>query len=277
MALRFRNEPKDQLFAYLTEPERGRAESTAERLLTEYHLEAFHGDSPEENYRENLFYIELLERALTASGVSLPFSVLAADVGCSSWFYVQGLYALLRWWHCPEGRNVTLVGYEVDADRRHPLTRPRIEFARAHLRSLEGAEYRPQAFAPQPEAFDILTMLFPFVFMKDHQEWRLSGELFRPERLVSDAWLSVKPGGLLAIVNQGEPEHGREREILEASGITPGAAFRHDSLLFQYELPRYALVAVKNDEDPGSESGETNGERGQKRGVVDSCAPCRYP
>ncbi len=242
MSFRFRNQVKDRLFAHVAEPGRSRAEKSAQRLLEAYHLQAFHDDSEARNYRENLFYVELLERAFVEARVELPPALSAADIGCSSWFYVQGLHALLKWWRAPAGRDVRLRGYEVDAHRPEVLSRQ--DYARAHIRSLD-VEYRPEPFAAEPHAFEFVSMLFPFLFMRDHQEWGLADLLFAPEHLLADAWRSVKPGGVLAIVNQGDEEHRRESEMLRAAGIFPLAAFRHDSLLFAYELPRYVVVASR--------------------------------
>ena len=244
MTFRFRHQAKDALFAHLDDQARAQAESQARRLLEDYRLQGFHDDSDARNYRENLFYVELLERALEAARAGLPASLVAADVGCSSWFYLQGLYALLRWWHAPEGREVRLRGYEADALSLGALPLSRLDYARAHIRGLD-VDYRAEPFVPEPDAFDLVSMLFPFVFRKDHDEWGLAPPLFDPERLLAGAWQSVRPGGLLIVVNQGEEEHRREGEMLAAAGIPVSAAFRHDSLLFAYDLPRLVSVAVR--------------------------------
>jgi hypothetical protein len=241
---RFRHQPKDALFAHLDGPEKTRAETEARRLLGDYRLQPFHDDSDARNYRENLFYVQLLERALTESGAELPDRLAAADIGCSSWFYVQGLHALLEWWRAPEGREVALRGYEADASSHGALPLSRLDYARAHIRTL-SVDYRAEPFVPEPGAFDFVSMLFPFVFLRDHEEWGLAQPLFDPERLLTGGWRSVKAGGLLVVVNQGEEEHRRQGELLAAAGVPVAAAFRHDSLLFAYDLARYVSVAVR--------------------------------
>ncbi len=242
--LRFRNEPKDRLFAHLPEPDCATAQSSASRLLNDYHLQRFCENSRASNYRENLYYLELLERALNSNTVGLPSQVVAADIGPSHWFYVQALYALLKWWRCAEGRQVTLTGYEADAYRVYTDFYSRYDHALAHLRGLPGARYLPQRFEAQPATFDLITVLFPFVFARDHLEWGLPRNLFSPSRLLADAWHSLKPGGVLVIVNQGQDEHETQRQMMIESGIQPSTAFRFESLLFQYDLPRFVLTAI---------------------------------
>lgn len=255
--LRFKNEPKGKLFARLPDEARPLALATANRLLNEYHLQRLYHNSRVENYCENLYYLELLESALQRARVSLPSILLAADLGPSQWFYVQALYALLKWWRpvvAPaeaeaalpaEGRTLTLTGFEADAYRVYWDFYSRYDYALAHMRQLEGVQYQPQKFARQAGAFHFISMLFPFVFLEDHRKWGLPEPLFDPEQLLADAWASLAPGGLLVIVNQGEAEHEVERAMLQVAGIKPLAAFCHESLLFQYDLRRYVLVAQR--------------------------------
>jgi SAM-dependent methyltransferase len=246
--LQFPNEPKDDLFAHLPERERQQAESTAKRLLTTYRLQNLHDHSTTKNYRENLYYLEMLERAFDVSGVTLASSVTAADVGAASWFYVRGLYALLRWWQRSSERQVNLTGYEADAFRVFADFYSRFDHAQAHVRGLDGARFLPQRFERQPETFDVVTLLFPFVFKKDHLRWGLPQAMFDPQQLLADTWRSLKRGGVMVIVNQGEDEHQAQREMMLAADVPPLAAFRHDSVLLQYDLPRFVLTARRSGE-----------------------------
>jgi SAM-dependent methyltransferase len=245
--LHFRNESKDKLFSNLDHNDRENAQRIARRLREDYHLQQFYNQSRAENYRENLFYLEMLERALNTAGRKLPKVIRAADIGCSHWFYVQALYALLTWWNAPEGRQVDLTGYEIDAYRVYANFYSRYDHAQAHINTLRNVHYLPLAFTPQPRQFDIITMLFPFVFIKDHTRWGLPKNLFLPEKLLADVWNSLKPGGMLIIVNQGEDEHQAEKERLKALDIKPLTAFRHDSILFHYDIPRFVLTGQKDE------------------------------
>jgi hypothetical protein len=232
------------LFDALPREQRGRAILLAARLLEDYHLQPLAASSTPGMYRENLFYLDMLATALERSSASLPDSLTVADIGPSHWFYVQALFALLRWWRCPKGRDLSLTGYEVDAYRIYSDLHSRYDYAQAHIRNLSGVTYLPQAFTRQPALLDLVLMLFPFVFEPDHLRWGLPAALFEPERLLADAWSSIKPGGVLIIVNQGFQEHQAQQARLAACGILPRAAYRQDPLLYTYDLDRYVLVCV---------------------------------
>jgi SAM-dependent methyltransferase len=230
-------------FANLPSDDRAAAEANARRLLADYDLSQL-TNAASEDFRENLFYLELLERLFEQSGVMLPDPLAAADIGPSHWFYVQAEAALLKGWRAPHGRQFHLTGYEIDPYRVYADLRSRMDHAEAHMRDLPDVRYLPQAFSRSPGGFDVVLMLFPFIFMEDHLEWGLPGNLFQPDALLKDAWDSLRPGGLLGVVNQGQAEHDAERRSMARLGIRPMAAFRHDSLFFHYDLPRYALAAI---------------------------------
>jgi SAM-dependent methyltransferase len=242
--LQFRNQPKDGLFQRLPSPHRERYETRAAALEKTYHLAGLRENSTADNYLENLYYLDMLEKALDASDRELPTEVSAADIGCSSWFYVQALDALLRRWGCPLGRNVSLEGYEADPYRVYADFHSRMDHAAAHTKGLEGVVYHSGPFTRQPERYDLVTMLFPFVFIADALRWGLPAGLFHPEDLLADAAASLNPGGLLVVVNQGEKEYARHRQMLEEVGLTLRAAYRHDPLFFSYEIDRYVLVST---------------------------------
>jgi SAM-dependent methyltransferase len=231
------------LFEHLSGRDRERAERLAEQYFRNYHLRSLSLSTTPGNYRENLFYLDLLVGALERSGCTLPTALDAADIGPSHWFYVQALHAGLTWWRAAQERTVRLTGFEADAYRVYSDLYSRFDHAMGHVRGLEGVEYLDQAFTPQAEAFDLITMFFPFVFEKDHLEWGLPHTMFQPQRLVEDAYNSLKPGGVLIVANQGEQEHTAQREMLRQLGITPACAYRQESLFFRYQIDRYVLAA----------------------------------
>lgn len=244
----FRIQPTVQAdpFAALPEQDRPPARALADRLVNTYHLQDFAAQTTPINYRENLFYLHLLESALNASQINLPESIRAADIGASHWFYVQALAALLRWWQTPNPRRIDLQGFEIDAYRVYADLHSRFDHALGHMRGLAGVTYIPRGFSEQPAGFHLIFMLFPFIFPDDHLKWGLPGNLFQPRRLLQAAWQSLLPGGALIMVNQGEQEHRAQRALLEAAGIPIQAAFRHDPLLFRYSLDRYVLTARRD-------------------------------
>jgi hypothetical protein len=249
--LQLRNEPKDNLYATLPLPEREQARARAAQLAERYDLSYLYAHSRRRNYCENLFYLEVIERALESAdltGLQQLSNLVAADIGPSHWFYVHALYAALRQWRTDRPRAVTLTAYEADAYRVYGDLYSRYDYALAHKRGLpdDKVRYLPQPFNLQPAAFNVVTMLFPFVFVRDHLGWGLPRGRFDPAALLAEAWASVKPGGALVIVNQGEAEHKAQCTLLTAQAIPIVTAYRHDSALFKYDLPRFVLVATKS-------------------------------
>lgn len=246
--LQLHHEDKADLFAELPLAERPVAEAIELRLREGYRLADFAADSSRVNYRANLFYLELLESLLERLQPRLADPLAAVDIGPSHWFYVQALYRLLRYWRAPAGREVELSGYEADPWRVYGDLHSRHDHAVAHLRGLP-ARYYDRPFEARPGGYDLALMLLPFVFVGDHLRWGLPRRRFAPEDLLQAAWSSVRPGGLLVIVNQGEAEHLAQRARMEQGGIPVHAAVRHDSLLYAHPHPRYALAAHRQPSD----------------------------
>jgi hypothetical protein len=242
----FQNESKQDLFVHLPADEQKQADNTAKRLYSDFRLQHLYENSSADNYRLNLFYLEMLERALSEASPEIPHTTHAADIGPSDWFYVQALYAALKWWDSPTGRSVWLTGYEADAYRVYSNLFSRYDQAHRYMRGLEEVHYVPSRFTRQLGKLDLITMLFPFVFLKDHLAWGLPLRRFNPVELLRDAWNSLKPGGVLVIVNQGETEHIAQRDMLLAENIQPATAFQHPSQLYQYNLIRYVMVAIRD-------------------------------
>lgn len=243
--LKIINEPKVNLFAGLPPEQRQSAQTSAERMLHQYQLEQFYAHSRAENYRENLYYLALLEHSFEVAQIHLGEKISAGDIGVSSWFYVQALYAFLKWYDSPEGRLVNLTGYESDAYRVYADFRSRYDHAKTYIQGLPGVVYEPINFHPQVNHFDILFMLFPFVFLRDHLKWGLPKEQFNPVDLLTAAWLSLKDEGILFLVNQGIEEHQAQKDLFERAAIPIYTTFRFESPLYHYDLERYVIVAIR--------------------------------
>lgn len=237
------NQSKNTLFDFLPPAENEQAVIKEAYYRKIYHLEEFYQNSHAGNYRETLYYLEMLEQALHNSKSVLPDHVSCADIGPSHWFYVQGLHACLRWYQAPDGRSVQLTGFETDAYRLYNDFRSRADHAIANIRSLANVEYLPQAFSSNPAQYDLVIMFFPFVFIPDHLQWGLPGRMFNPVELLTHAWQSLRTGGTLVIANQGEKEHSAQRLMLESLSIPIKTTHRFESLFFKYTLPRYIITA----------------------------------
>ncbi len=235
--LRWRNESKAEAYAH-----NPAAALESQRLLQAYDLGYFARHSRARNYRENLYYLALLERGLADLSTPAGWSRVA-DIGASDWFYVQALHAYLKRHHTAP----TLIGYEADAYRVYNDLHSRQDYAQAYMRGLpaDAVVYEPRAFVSQPAAFDLVTLFFPFVFERDHLAWGLPRGLFRPQSLLAAAWASLRPGGALLIVNQGADEHAAQQAALSTLGIPIHQAARFESPLFYYPIPRYLISAQK--------------------------------
>ncbi len=238
-------EDRKDLFALIPPSEKTTAERLAARLIREYHLENSLEPGSNRKYLENLYYLELLEKALRMAQVEFCDSVHAADIGVADWFYVQSLAACLRYFGGKK-RQIHLDGFEVDAYRVYSDFFSRMDYARAYMGDTPDVFFYPDHFTAVPCQYDLVTQFFPFVFMKDHLKWGLPAPMFDPGELLNLVIPSLKAGGVLVIVNQGEDEHSTQMKLLETHCLQPVHVFRHESVLFSYYLPRYVIVGIKS-------------------------------
>jgi hypothetical protein len=224
---------------------REKAAQEIERLTSLYHFDYFSAAHTLDEAKENFFYLAMVDKALQRTGINLPDSIQAADVGPSSWFYVHALFAALTWFGADYPRAIHLTGFEVDPYRMYSNFHTRMDHALGNMRGLPSVEYIDQGFTPQSGTFDVITLFFPFVFEKDHLEWGLPGKMFDPENLLTTVWGNLKTGGAMMIVNQGVKEHLEQLKRLERCGIPVAAALRMEPLLYSYPLDRYIITAKK--------------------------------
>jgi hypothetical protein len=217
---------------------------TITRLDNLYHFESFATTHSTNEIKENYYYLSMLDEAFRKTKVIFPESIKAADIGPSSWFYVHSLSAALGWYNIPMRRNFQLTGYEIDAYRLYSDFHTRKDHAMGNMVGLQNVEFLDHGFEQHPNSVDIITMFFPFVFEKDHLEWGLPHRLFEPTVLLKAAWNSLRPGGLLLIVNQGQDEHKTEISYLNELAIPIKTAFRVEPLLYSYPLDRYVITAI---------------------------------
>ncbi|MEI8132982.1 MAG: hypothetical protein WCG34_11160, partial [Leptolinea sp.] len=224
--------------------DRHKIEQIISRLNNQYHFQYYINTHSIDEIRENYYYLSMLDEALQQSGAILSESIKAADIGPSSWFYVHALSAALCWFGSPMQRNLTLTGFEVDAYRLYSDFHTRKDHALGNMQGLQNVEYLDRSFEQQTNTYDVITMFFPFVFEKDHLEWGLPHRLFEPIALLKAAWNSLRSGGLLVIVNQGQEEHTAQLSLLEELDIPITAAFRVEPLLYTYPLDRFIITAI---------------------------------
>lgn len=234
---------RDILSTY-PEKNRHRVQRTLEELDKNFHFGYYSQTHSLDEIRENYYYLSLLDEALRKSDISLPESIRAADIGPSSWFYIHALHGALSWFDTPSRRQVQLTGFEVDAYRLYSDFHTRKDHALGNMQGLNGVDFMDHGFEVSHSTYDVITMFFPFVFEKDHLKWGLPGRMFDPRKLLMEAWQSLRPGGFIMIVNQGEEEHEAEFRAMAELDISVRCAFKVEPLLYSYPLDRYILTAV---------------------------------
>ncbi len=165
----------------------------------------------------NLALLESLE-ALTR-GIAIPHpanaAVHAIDVGSGDFHYAT---ALQRWLSLhgepPEPRKVVLRGFEIDGHGIYRDGHSRADHARSHaaLAARPGDVVRYEvadaASVRLPEQ-DVATLLFPFLTAYPALRWGMPLSRWRPRRLLRRVVRSLRPGGLLVVVNQTAAEFER--------------------------------------------------------------------
>lgn len=240
------NEEKDTLFSYLDSVQQIRLKQSMDEYLSRYCLYDLYSNSTGNNFKENLYYLELFENAAKRIKWSPGQMVKVADIGVADWFYIRALYSFVKNYPEKNTRSITLDGYEIDAYRVYTDAYSRFDYAMAYCKGLDSINYIPRSFQREPNSYDLIFMLFPFVFLHDHLKWGLPIRLFSPEHLLKDAWDSLKTKGVLVIVNQGSEEHERQMEMINSLNIDLYLSFPFQSDFYKYPLQRYVHCMIKH-------------------------------
>jgi hypothetical protein len=239
------NEDKTGLFSHLVPDLAEEAGSSAKHFLNTYRLESLYKNSTKESYLYNLYYLELLERVFEQVSFDFPESISAVDIGASSWFYVQALYGFLKYWQSPQGRQVTLTGYEIDPYRIYSNFYSRYDHALTNIQGLSGVDYIPKEFTLFLDHYDLIFMFFPFIFIKDHLDWGLPSNRYHPKELLKLAIESTRPTGILILVNQSIEENKGQVDLLKMCGKNPELIFKNESLFYSFPISHYITVVRK--------------------------------
>lgn len=214
------HEPKDDLFAHVEDlAERARLEARERVLRERYELEPLAALSSRSVYRDNLYVLDLLDRAVPPAALEPSAPLRALDVGSKDFRYA---FALARWLASRARGPISLLGIELDGHPVYPDLRSRADHAEAFAAQAERAVtgevgYRVGDFLAAPERDrDVVFVFFPFVLRYALVRWGLPLGHFRPEAIFEHAAACLRAGGLLVVVNHTEEEHARQRQILEA-------------------------------------------------------------
>jgi SAM-dependent methyltransferase len=251
------NEPKRGLFDHLSGEAREAAWAREAELRTRYALGECFECSTQDDYREVLYHLDVLEalgasaalptltpRAAAAGGEEEP-RLRAIDVGSKDFRYAL---ALERWIARAAGAPLELAGVELDGEVIYRDLHTRRERAEAHCRAVgEHVRYLVQDFLTlESEPVDVLTVFFPFVLAHTLIAWGLPLAHFAPERFFARYRDLLRPGGWLVIANHTHEESAEtERLLAGASGFRKIASVPMRSPLAAYDadVPERTLHA----------------------------------
>jgi hypothetical protein len=230
-------ESKQDLFSYLG-PEKQEAEAKADNLCKHYHLDTLAELSTQVLYRKNLYLIDVLDKA--TEGLNLPDSpskkipgsrsLKALDVGAQDWHYVFGLEKWLRFKGNPNGREVSLMGIELDGYGIYADLHSRKDYAEVYAQQTENVDvvysigdflkYKAPDSAGAPAAglgsgidsgldstYDFISIFYPFVTRYQLLLWGLPLRFFSPPNFLIKSASLIRPGGWLLVFCHTQIEH----------------------------------------------------------------------
>ena len=214
------NEEKTSLFAYLPAHEALQAEAREVELRSRYSLEACAAESTQDDYREVLYHLDVLD-TLDAVPQLVPLDGAARlrvlDVGSKDFRYAL---ALERWISRKNACAVSLRGVEVDVNGLYRNLHSRRERAEAYCRAVgPHVAYDVDDFLTyDTPPVDVLTVFFPFVLAFTLVAWGLPLRHFKPEQFFARYKQLIRRGGLLLIANQTSEEKVAAFALMEKLG-----------------------------------------------------------
>lgn len=218
-------------------PNEGKGEpSEKEKILVEkYQLQDLRNSSSLQNYLENLYTIDLLDKYLK---IAFTPELKVLDVGCKNWFYAKGEYLFFKK-YC---KNLSLKGIEIDSNRLDTNLYSRKEIAKYHIKNLDSANYIEGNFLRHNEKYDYIIWFLPFVFERPHLKWGLPMKHFKPEKMLKHAVDSLNPNGQIFIVNQGDNEFGEQKMLCKKLNLEFDQIGKIESEFLKYNHDRYLTI-----------------------------------
>jgi hypothetical protein len=159
----------------------------------------------------NYEYLEILDRAWSASGLALPAGGVLCDVGCANFWYAEALQAFFR--------PSAMVGVEVEGYRLYRDGHTRVDYAGGYLARVPNAKFLIADYRQCVLPADLITAWFPFVTARSILAWRLPLQLLDPARLFERVRANLRPDGLVVMVNHGPREAQLASELCIAAGL----------------------------------------------------------
>ncbi len=211
-ALRFRrpgmvlpNEAKKNLFEYASGDRRLALSAREEELRKVYKLDPLFHASSRYIYRDNLYWLEGLERCFDGVTLAKSAEFKIVDVGSNNFHYA---FALARFFEtATAAQHLDMCGYEIDGHVVYADLHSRADYAAAYLAQIRRGRYVVADFGLSTESgADVATMFFPFLTKDALLWWGLPIDCFSPQALLLRAIACVKPGGFLVVWNQTDEE-----------------------------------------------------------------------
>lgn len=226
------NEEKIELFSSKELSER-------EAVLNQkYDLSYLKSNSTVDNYLQNLYMIDLLDKYFKIDSKN---NLKALDIGCKNWFYAKGEYAFFEKYT----DNLNLDGIELDANRLYYDFYARVEVAKFHIKGLNGAKFITGDFLKYNEKYDYIVWILPFVFESPLLKWGLPKKYFQPEKMLMHAFNSLEKDGEIFIINQGEVEYEAQKCLCNKLKIAYTELGEVNSDFYDFQHKRYGILIKK--------------------------------
>jgi len=206
-----------------------------EFLFKKYDLSFLKNNSTKQNYMENLYVLDLLDRFL---GVDFKKDLKVLDIGCKNWFYAKAEYLFFRK-RCP---NLIIDGIEIDPNRLYSNFYSRGEVAKFNIKDLNGANFIAKDFLEHDKKYDYIIWILPFVVKYPHLKWGLPQKYFQPKKMLLHAYNSLNPGGKMLIINQGEVEYEVQKMLCNELNIKYLPIGKIESDFLTCEHKRYGIL-----------------------------------
>lgn len=190
------------------------------------------------NKAENAYTFDVLNNSFEKRKTK---NVKILDIGCKNWFYVAGLHQYFN--NFCDGFSID--GIELDAYRLYSNLYSRYEVAKYYMQGLENVNYIAGNLLNLDKKYDYITWFLPFVLEYPHTAWGLPKKYFYPEALLQHAYKLLERNGQMLIINQGEKEYDKQKELLVNLKIPHKELGRIRSEAFNYKHKRFGFVCRK--------------------------------
>ena len=212
----------------------GEAAARFERLSERYDVSSWEGVCNHQDWVESAYVLDVLDQVMPRA---LPPG-RALDIGSKNGAYVPGVATGLA-------RACDFV--ELDAHRRYLWGSTRRVYGERMAAAFEGSRFHAADVKTLVGPWSVVTWFLPFLTAAPVDAWDLPLEVLEPAALVAHVWSYLAPGGVMLIVNQGDHEAARQRELLEAAALGPRTQSlgRIVSPLSPFRRERYGVLVRK--------------------------------